>query len=508
MAKERNKICCSPTTSQSHSFKYSKGSSVFELEPDSTPRKVEHIPAFVIEGNEEVPLKHTVSLYRRQQKMAMKGTPVRQVVRQLEPEPGNSLNEEEMETNEEILQNKTRELVGDVKMQEAVMSQASRALNLCYSTTEFSGSAEQVEGERLLLLATHRRQAALHELQRLRIEGTLRPEGCSSELSERGSLFISKVTLPLKRDYLHKMAAGEWCHHFVYLVRSQDQVVASQVLAAKSENVRHEGGAALLFPDSVKLSDLYTDFKVTLEIYTLQTNREELPHEAKYHILGKKDGSGNKLRLTPKKLLKQESRMVMPSIESPAGPSAVRSPAFKMSGYVVFSLQELRRTQFTLNKVASSSPVEGNIRLQLSTELEHNVKERGFLTMFEDVSGFGAWHRRWCLLEDAVLSYWKYPDDERKKDPIGQIDLKICITNHVDLVSRTVCARPHTFLLETKRPALPEDEESLVLVLHGAHTVFRHLLSADTREDRLLWCAQLNKTLDMLRAWGSKSSSC
>jgi hypothetical protein len=59
--------------------------------------------------------------------------------------------------------------------------------------------------------------------------------------------------------------------------------------------------------------------------------------------------------------------------------------------------------------------LEGNIRLQLSTELEQNVRERGFLTMFEDVSGFGAWHRRWCLLEDAVLSYWKYPDDERKK---------------------------------------------------------------------------------------------
>jgi actin-binding protein anillin len=64
------------------------------------------------------------------------------------------------------------------------------------------------------------------------------------------------------------------------------------------------------------------------------------------------DGSGNKLRLTPKKLLKQESRMVMPSIESPAGPSAVRSPAFKLSGYVVFSLQELRRTQFILNQVS------------------------------------------------------------------------------------------------------------------------------------------------------------
>jgi actin-binding protein anillin len=51
----------------------------------------------------------------------------------------------------------------------------------------------------------------------------------------------------------------------------------------------------------------------------------------------------------------------------------------------------------------------------MSSELEQNVVEKGFLTMFEDVSGFGAWHRRWCVLEGALLSYWKYPDDEKRK---------------------------------------------------------------------------------------------
>jgi len=66
-------------------------------------------------------------------------------------------------------------------------------------------------------------------------------------------------------------------------------------------------------------------------------------------------------------------------------------------------------------QVAYTSPLEGNIQLQLSSELQLDVRERGFLTMFEDVSGFGAWHRRWCLLEGATLSYWKYPDDEKKK---------------------------------------------------------------------------------------------
>lgn len=35
--------------------------------------------------------------------------------------------------------------------------------------------------------------------------------------------------------------------------------------------------------------------------------------------------------------------------------------------------------------------------------------------MFEDVSGFGAWHRRWCVLSGNCISYWTYPDDEKRK---------------------------------------------------------------------------------------------
>lgn len=57
-----------------------------------------------------------------------------------------------------------------------------------------------------------------------------------------------------------------------------------------------------------------------------------------------------KLRLTPKKQ-KNDSLLVMPIIQSPAGPMAVRSPSFAIAGFTVFSLRELSRTQFTLNKV-------------------------------------------------------------------------------------------------------------------------------------------------------------
>lgn len=117
----------------------------------------------------------------------------------------------------------------------------------------------------------------------------------------------------------------------------------------------------------------------------------------------------------------------MPNIQSPAGPSAVRTTNFKLAGYVVFSLKEVHRQQFTLNKVPMSSPLEGRLQMHVSCELTVSVDHHGFLTMFEDVSGFGAWHRRWCQLKGALLSYWKYPDDERKKTPIGTLDLR---SNH------------------------------------------------------------------------------
>ena len=57
------------------------------------------------------------------------------------------------------------------------------------------------------------------------------------------------------------------------------------------------------------------------------------------------------------------------------------------------------------------------------------MSERGFLTMFEDVSGFGSWHRRWVSLSDGKLKYWKYPDEERNKVR------EVCVRSAVGAIS-------------------------------------------------------------------------
>ncbi|XP_023289978.1 anillin isoform X2 [Orussus abietinus] len=463
----------------------------------------------VVEGDSYVPLKHSISFYRRQQSQTPK-TPIRFVSRTTESEVDSS-GRERSRTNgadEAILvQDKIKRLLDEVCKQQTIIGQASQALNLCSSTIEFSGSREQVEGERLLLVANQRRQAALNEIQRLKVEGTLHPVTPGTpEIQESGSLTISAISLPLKPEYFRKIEP-DTCLHFVCLVRHLENVVTTPAVLAET------GDYSVRFPSTLKLQDLYSDFKVTIEIYSLETRAEILPHEIKYHIHNSGSGSGagssskKSSGKTPKKLLKQESNLVMPAVYSPGGPSAVRTPAFSPAGYVVFSLREVNRQQFTLNKVPRLSPLVGKLQMHVSCELSVSVEHRGFLTMFEDISGFGAWHRRWCLLKNGSLSYWKYPDDERKKEPIGVLDLRDVTTIDVNLVSRDICARPHTFLLETVRPAHPNDTDTLITIRNGSETTERHLLSADTKEDRLEWCAKLNKTLTLVRTWGGASNS-
>ena len=78
----------------------------------------------------------------------------------------------------------------------------------------------------------------------------------------------------------------------------------------------------------------------------------------------------------------------------------------------------------------------------------------------------------------------------------------------------------HTFMLETSRAANKADKDSLVVqtqgndlnrfkcneyyfesLFSGHVTILRHLLSADSRTERLTWCDILNKALENLRAW-------
>ncbi|XP_062559486.1 anillin isoform X2 [Armigeres subalbatus] len=463
------------------------------------------------DDNNMVTLVHTVSFYRRQQ-CSNNPTPVKKILRTpVRARPSvdsttedsddcNSSNTATDNENEYLVQEKVKKLLDEVCKQQTIISQTSQALNLCAATIEFSGSTESVEGERHLLVATHRRQAILDEVQRLRVEGCIRPPGAPTE---KGRLTVKEITIPLKQDYIRKLASDAISgHHLVCLLKYNDTVLATQSVPTLP------GLLSVRFPDVLQLNNVFADFKITMEIYGMTAQREVLPHEIKYHIAMNKKGSS---KLHTPKGVKSNSRLIMPPVQSPAGPQAVRTPALVQYGFIIFSLREIQRTNWTLNPVAGVSPLEGTVHMKVNCELTVTVDYRGFLTMFEDISGFGAWHRRWCRLYGHVISYWKYPDDEKRKAPIGSIDLQHCCTQKVSVAPRDVCARLNTLLLEFRRPAQPDDVESLVLVRQGNTTIHRHLLSADSKEEREEWTAHLNKTLALLKAWGqpnNRTTSC
>ena len=125
----------------------------------------------------------------------------------------------------------------------------------------------------------------MNEIQRLKVEGTLQPVvPGSSEVQESGSLTISALTLPLKRDYFRNVDADARLH-FVCLIRYLENIIVTPVVQADN------GDSCVRFPSTLKLEDLYSDFKITIEVYTLETRAEVLPHEIKYHIHGN-GGSG------------------------------------------------------------------------------------------------------------------------------------------------------------------------------------------------------------------------
>lgn len=422
--------------------------------------------------NNIVTLTHTVSFYRRQQ-ASVPNTPVRKVTysdQRIDEEPqtprtvvvpeetaggvGGGADESDEELTEaqraEIVRqqvgDKVRRLLEEIGKQEQIISQTSQALNLCASTIEFSGSTESVEGERHLLVASHRRQAALNEVQRLRIERCLRDDRVPMD---QGRLTVREITVPLRQEYKDKLTTETICgHQLVCLLKYNETVVATKTVPTLP------GLLAVKFPDVLQMDGVYADFKITLEIYGMTAQRENVPHEVKYHINRKTPKGGKK---------GDASRLHMPPVQSPGGPGAVRTPALTQYGFVIFSLREIKRTNWTLNQASACSPLAGNVYMKANMEIKMHIDMRGFLTMFEDVSGFGAWHRRWCRLHNTQLSYWRYPDDEKTKAPIGTISLKECWTQKVQAVARDVCARQHTMELEIRRATEEGDRDSLVM---------------------------------------------
>uniref|UniRef100_A0A8D0F9W1 Anillin n=1 Tax=Strix occidentalis caurina TaxID=311401 RepID=A0A8D0F9W1_STROC len=393
------------------------------------------------------------------------------------------------------IKKKMQELNNEINMQQTVIHQASQALNCCFDEEHGKGSQEEAEAERLLLLATEKRTALLEELNKLKSEGphSKRNKAASTPTEfapSRGSVSISEMRLPLKADFVcgtvQKPEAANY--YYVIILRSGAENMVATPLASTASSLN---GDALTFTTTFTMHDVSNDFEINLEVYSL-VQRKEVTSTDK-----RKKANKSKV-ITPKRLLTSITSVTM---ASPGGPNAVRTTNFILVGSHKLSLSSVGNAKFALDKVPFLSPLEGHIYLKLKCQVDSSVEEKGFLTMFEDVSGFGAWHRRWCVLSGNCISYWTYPDDEKRKHPLGRINLANCTNHQIEPANREFCARPNTFELITVRPQREDDRETLVSQCRDTLCVTKNWLSADTKEERNLWMQKLNQVLVDLRMW-------
>ncbi|XP_029920164.1 anillin isoform X2 [Myripristis murdjan] len=438
------------------------------------------------------------------------------------------------------IKQKMKILTSEMNLQQTVIHQASQALSCCTDEEHGKGSQVEAEAERLLLVATERRVALKAELDRLKGEGPAgqrkAPVGSSKApenigvSASKGSISLHELRLPLKADFICSTAnkPESTRHYFFIMIRAGAENTVATPLASTHSGL---SGDALTFTTKFVMSDVSSDFEIDIEVYYLVQKRElvtdkrKKPNKSKViwrHVYEAHDLCMS--AITPKRFLAITKSNQTPVVASPGGPNAVRTSNFVLIGSHKLTLSSVGKNKFPLekikyegterqllsdmfhNKVPFLCPLEGHIYLRMQCEVGSKVEERGFLTMFEDVSGFGAWHRRWCVLSGYCISYWTYPDDEKRKNPIGRINLANCTSKKVEPANREFCARPNTFELITVRPQREDDKETLVSQCQNTMCVTKNWLSADTKDERNLWMKKLNQILVDLRMWQPDSS--
>ncbi|NXS98486.1 ANLN protein, partial [Jacana jacana] len=451
--------------------------------------------------SEDRNLPYSVDAYRSQRFKETDRPSIKQIIVRKEDVASKLETKKNSSSDQVNIKKKMQELNNEINMQQTVIHQASQALNCCFDEEHGKGSQEEAEAERLLLLATEKRTALLEELNKLKSEGPNSKRNKSASTSaefapSRGSVSISEMRLPLKADFVcgtvQKPEAANY--YYVIILRSGAENMVATPLASTATSLN---GDALTFSTTFTMHDVSNDFEINLEVYSL-VQRKEVTSTDK-----RKKANKSKV-ITPKRLLTSitsKSSLLTPAMASPGGPNAIRTTHFILVGSHKLSLSSVGNAKFALNKVPVLSPLEGHIYLKLKCQVDSSVEEKGFLTMFEDVSGFGAWHRRWCVLSGNCISYWTYPDDEKRKHPLGRINLANCTNHQIQPANREFCARPNTFELITVRPQREDDRETLVSQCRDTLCVTKNWLSADTKEERNLWMQKLNQVLVDLRMW-------
>ncbi|XP_015186178.1 PREDICTED: LOW QUALITY PROTEIN: actin-binding protein anillin-like [Polistes dominula] len=385
---------------------------------------------------------------------------------------------------------KIQELLQRLEIQQTLIHQASKALNFCNFTKMFQYSVQHVESERLLLLSMLKKKAVLNEIKRIDEyqDGTV-------SLYEHGKVTISQISLTVNKDKIDLSGlTPDTCGWFMVTVTHESTVWATTAI-----NYSFDSPITIRFPESITVPNLSPHFVIVVDVYSLQLRHMNFNENGDHQSCNDSITCPSPTNLW-KKL--DKSRLKQNEISCS---NSIRETSFQLTGYVQLTLQDLHKAPpWYLLSVPSNSILQGKINFKLSKKIKISLIHSGFLTHGDEAGGLAVWNRRWCVLDGSCMKFWNYPQEHDLRPPLLIIDLTCCTTNEVQVVDRTICARPRTLMFKTIRERVSRDENTMFLECQCSYTVVRHLLSCDTIHDMMEWSSKLNYVLSILSNWKSR----
>uniref|UniRef100_A0A1I8EQC5 PH domain-containing protein n=2 Tax=Wuchereria bancrofti TaxID=6293 RepID=A0A1I8EQC5_WUCBA len=357
----------------------------------------------------------------------------------------------------------------EIMIQEGQIAQASLALTHCKKNNSFNGTLVELSAQRGLLLARERLLALRNEMQRLETRRLIKESVPPSTKRMRGAIDLTSINVYLNRNFCIRNIDENVSYAFVILLKTDEQVEATQTVTLM--DTRALRVSKVHFSDQIRFTNLPVDFTVLLEIYALKVTENRRSDDYSCSMLKNKAKS-----LLTKKTCGDES--------------VVGFSEFTCCGHICLNRDTVGMQKFYLD--GAVYPLEGTIEIDSRcTTLPPTIEIdfRGFLTMYQIISGLGSWARYWAVLRCGVVQFWKYPDDEAsEKPPLACMDLSKCTDKEISHASHEICSRPNAFTVDLLVPTTPSLIEKK-----------RVLLSADTKELCSAWLNALNGTLEVLR---------
>uniref|UniRef100_A0A0K0DTK8 PH domain-containing protein n=1 Tax=Strongyloides stercoralis TaxID=6248 RepID=A0A0K0DTK8_STRER len=372
-----------------------------------------------------------------------------------------------------------RKLKESIRVQQDQIAQASRAILYCNENDNFKGSREEVDAQRALLIANEKKKVLLMEYEKIKMN----VDTNSLSRHSRGTLFITNIVLKLSKEFIHvhiNQKANSYIYYFIVLIKIAEKVLYTQ-LASSDTEIKN---GYIEFKVQMNLKNIPANFKGLLEIFCLRT-KKDLRHV--------KDAKNKSKTLTPFKRFSSSassSNNRQPNIS----PTNTINSSFQKIGSLSFNISHVNMKNFILKDV--KQPLEGTISLNMDCipEKESCVEYKGFLNLYQFIGDLSSWNRYWCVLKGSNMIFWKYPEEEDKKQPAIIIDLE-SVKGEVEHINDESACFPNTMQLRVE----VLDKKKL--------STIRILFAADTLSQMELWLTYINEVIKYISLWCSKKIS-